>query len=53
VSSPAPTPLFADRAGLAADQLRSLAFGYVRLKPLRLHDVYADGLLERIPAAWP
>lgn len=27
--------------------------GYVHLKPLRLRDVYADGLLERIPAAWP
>jgi hypothetical protein len=25
----------------------------VHLKPLKLRDVYADGLLERIPAAWP
>lgn len=27
--------------------------GYVHLKPLGLRDVYTDGLLERIPAAWP
>ena len=27
--------------------------GYVHLKPLALRDVYTDGLLERIPAAWP
>ncbi|GAB2628526.1 hypothetical protein Aab01nite_21940 [Paractinoplanes abujensis] len=27
--------------------------GYVHLKPLGLRDVYADGLLERIPAAFP
>jgi MoaA/NifB/PqqE/SkfB family radical SAM enzyme len=27
--------------------------GYVHLKPLGLRDVYADGLLERIPAVWP
>ena len=27
--------------------------GYVHLKPLGLRDVYAGGLLERIPAAWP
>ena len=27
--------------------------GYVHLKPLHLRDVYADGLLERIPAVWP
>ncbi|MEU5790522.1 STM4011 family radical SAM protein [Micromonospora purpureochromogenes] len=27
--------------------------GYVHLKPLGLRDVFAGGLLERIPAAWP
>jgi hypothetical protein len=27
--------------------------GYVHLKPLHLYDVYAGGVLERIPAAWP
>ncbi|WP_436520572.1 STM4011 family radical SAM protein [Actinoplanes sp. HUAS TT8] len=27
--------------------------GYVHLKPLGLHDVFAGGILERIPAAWP
>ncbi len=27
--------------------------GYVHLKPLNLYDVYAGGILERIPAAWP
>jgi hypothetical protein len=27
--------------------------GYVHLKHLQLRDVYADGLLERIPAHWP
>jgi MoaA/NifB/PqqE/SkfB family radical SAM enzyme len=27
--------------------------GYVHLKPLGLRDVYAGGLLERIPAVWP
>ncbi|SCF21329.1 hypothetical protein GA0074696_3470 [Micromonospora purpureochromogenes] len=26
---------------------------YVHLKPLGLRDVFAGGLLERIPAAWP
>jgi MoaA/NifB/PqqE/SkfB family radical SAM enzyme len=27
--------------------------GYVHLKPLNLRPVYAEGLLERIPATWP
>jgi hypothetical protein len=27
--------------------------GYVHLKPLGLRDVFAGGVLERIPAAWP
>jgi hypothetical protein len=27
--------------------------GYIHLKPLQLRDVYADGLLERIPDTWP
>jgi len=27
--------------------------GYIHLKPLGLRDVYTDGLLERIPTAWP
>jgi hypothetical protein len=27
--------------------------GYVHLKPLGLHEVFADGVLERIPARWP
>ena len=27
--------------------------GYVHLKPLNVYDVYAGGVLERIPAAWP
>lgn len=27
--------------------------GYVHLKPLGLRDVFAGGLLERIPAGWP
>ncbi len=27
--------------------------GYVHLKPLGLRDVFAGGILERIPAAWP
>ncbi|MFC4114971.1 STM4011 family radical SAM protein [Nonomuraea zeae] len=27
--------------------------GYVHLEPLGLYDVFAGGILERIPAAWP
>ncbi|GLY26141.1 STM4011 family radical SAM protein [Micromonospora sp. NBRC 101691] len=27
--------------------------GYVHLKPLGLREVFADGVLERIPAGWP
>jgi MoaA/NifB/PqqE/SkfB family radical SAM enzyme len=27
--------------------------GYVHLKRLRLHDVFAGGVLERIPSGWP
>ncbi|MFF3666679.1 STM4011 family radical SAM protein [Microtetraspora malaysiensis] len=27
--------------------------GYVHLEPLGLYDVFADGVLERIPAGWP
>jgi hypothetical protein len=27
--------------------------GYVHLEPLDLYDVFAGGILERIPAAWP
>ncbi len=27
--------------------------GYVHYEPLRLHEVFGDGVLERIPAAWP
>lgn len=27
--------------------------GYVHLEPLGLYDVFAGGVLERIPARWP
>ncbi|QDT14230.1 STM4011 family radical SAM protein [Alienimonas californiensis] len=27
--------------------------GYVHLEPLGLHEIFGDGLLERIPAGWP
>ena len=48
--------LVAGRA--AAPHLRRNALcdchiGYVHLKPLGLRDVFAGGILERIPAAWP
>ncbi|XVV10791.1 STM4011 family radical SAM protein [Actinoplanes sp. CA-131856] len=45
------------RAGLrpraCTNALCDCHIGYVHLEPLRLRDVYADGLLERIPQAWP
>ncbi|MBB2948359.1 MoaA/NifB/PqqE/SkfB family radical SAM enzyme [Actinoplanes lutulentus] len=45
------------RAGLrpraCGNSLCDCHIGYVHLKPLQLRDVYADGLLERIPAVWP
>lgn len=41
------------RARPCTNTLCDCHIGYVHLKPLNLRDVYADGLLERIPAAWP
>lgn len=36
-----------------ANSICDCHIGYVHLKPLGLRDVFADGLLERIPAVWP
>ncbi|WP_305788650.1 STM4011 family radical SAM protein [Symbioplanes lichenis] len=45
------------RAGLAprpcTKEICDCHIGYVHLKKLDLYDVYAGGVLERIPAVWP